>query len=120
MNTQMLSSRIKNIPLLDKVRADSRRRVASDRAFAAFRERFPACEASLFDEHFLRHAGAGVVANFLSRGRARPDDLAEAWAEQFYWRKAARRRSAVRRMVPAAAHYLQLLRAELGPRGHSS
>lgn len=69
-------------------------------------------EHQLFDEHFLRHGAAALLEGY-TEGRA-PDAaaLAEAWADQCYW-KPQTRAELVTELTPVAAQFLALLEAEL-------
>lgn len=87
--------------------------VALTKAFADFARKYPDWAKSLFDEHFLANRAASSLALCLQRDdMARPEDLAEVWADQLGQKGEARERQVVElRLV--AADFLGSLENEL-------
>lgn len=90
--------------------------VALAKAYAGFADRHPDWAYSLFDEHFLAHSAAPMLARCLERDNtAQPEDLAVAWAEQLGEQRIARQER-VAQLEPVAGEFLGLLDAELRAR----
>jgi len=70
--------------------------------------------ASLFDESFLRHEGAPILAQLLLRdGHPDPSDLAARWADSLNVRQPEQRTTYTRDLEPAAADFLDRLAHQL-------
>jgi predicted enzyme related to lactoylglutathione lyase len=90
--------------------------IALARAYAEFAREYRDWANSLFDEHFLAHRAAPTLALCLQRDdTARPEDLAEVWADQLGREGEARERQ-VAELAPVAHDFLNLLEAELRKR----
>ncbi|MDX2480186.1 MAG: ATP-binding protein [Desulfuromusa sp.] len=59
-------------------------KIALTKTYTAFSEKHPEWVGSLFDEHFITHKASPILALCVQRAsRARSEDLAKAWADQF-------------------------------------
>ena len=82
--------------------------------FEDFEKQHPDWTANLFDESFLQHEGASVLAKLLQRDRhATPSELAEKWADSLRIKEPDRRTAYMRELEPVAADFLVLLSAAL-------
>ncbi len=82
--------------------------VALTRAYTAFVQRHPDWAATLFDEHFLVHGAAPLLAQTLLRASpATPTAFAAAWADQLTLAPEGRARR-IAELTPIAADFLQL------------
>ena len=90
--------------------------VALTKAYTAFAEKHPDWAQSLFDEHFLTHSAAPILALCLQReDTAPPEDLAIAWADQM-GRRGDARQTFIAQIEPVAADFLDMLDTELRAR----
>jgi predicted enzyme related to lactoylglutathione lyase len=90
--------------------------IALARAYTDFAKKYPDWANSLFDEHFLAHRAAPTLALCLQRDdTARPEDLAEVWADQLGHEKEVREKR-VTDLGPVADDLLNFLEAELRKR----
>lgn len=90
--------------------------VALTRAYTAFVQRHPDWAATLFDEHFLVHGAAPLLAQTLLRASpATPTAFAAAWADQLTLAPEGRARR-IAELTPVAADFLQLLDREVRAR----
>ena len=82
--------------------------------FLHFAAEYPTWTACLFDEHFLTHRAAPLLACYI-RSDIRPTalELATAWHEQFGPASMTIRSQRVAQFLPAAEYFLQRLEAEL-------
>ena len=66
-----------------------------------------------FDEHFLTHQGAPLMADYYRCGQS-PDAaaLADAWSNQYGWQPATKRH-ACDRFLPVAQEFVYVLQSEL-------
>jgi hypothetical protein len=79
------------------------------RAFATFANRYPTWADSFFDRHFLAHRAGPLLAS----GTPDAATMASAWADQFHWANAARRRNSVAAILPVVSDFLDLLACEM-------
>lgn len=89
-------------------------RQAVSRAYSIFAQRYPEWAASHFDEYFLTHDAAFLLAR-IGQGvtSPRPFTLAYVWSYQMTWFKEETRQRLIAELTPVAADFLRLLEAEL-------
>ncbi|MFO7170557.1 MAG: hypothetical protein DIU80_021220 [Chloroflexota bacterium] len=91
-------------------------RKAQRRAMQRFMRMYPRWADSLFDDFFLSHAAAPVLAGYLAAQRPSATALAAAWAAQCAPdAQVAARPVSLGDAAKAAASFLELLDAELAP-----
>ena len=91
-------------------------RTARAQAFAQFAEAHPRWAESLFDEHFLSHAAAPLIARAVEpANRPSPSELAAAWFAQCAAPGASARDADLTEVAMAAAEFLRYLDAALQP-----
>jgi hypothetical protein len=89
-------------------------RMALKRAYASFAGYYPQWVASLFDEHFLRHSVASLLAGYVQTGTLpQPIELVLAWDEQLGPTTPAIRERRLAELAPVAANFLDWLAVEL-------
>ena len=90
--------------------------VALARAFPRFAHAYPQWIESLFDEHFLTHQAASLLARTLVRtNMLTPAELATAWADQMGLNE-RQRTQFIAELTPVASNFLRWLDAELRTR----
>ena len=89
-------------------------RQAVTRACTAFAQQYPEWAASHFDEYFLTHNAAPLLAR-MGQGVAapKPFTLAIVWGRQMAWFKEETRQKLITELTPIAAEFLRLLETEL-------
>ena len=91
-------------------------RAAQAQAFARFAEEHPLWATSLFDEHFLGHAAAPLVARALDpANRPTAFEFAEAWFTQCAAPGATAQDANLAEVIVAASEFLRYLDAALQP-----
>jgi hypothetical protein len=91
-------------------------RAARAQAFARFAADNPLWAESLFDEHFLSHAAAPLIARAIDpANRPTPSEFAIAWLAQCAAPGATARDANLTEVALAAAEYLRHLDAALQP-----
>jgi hypothetical protein len=89
-------------------------RTAVRDTFAHFAGQYPTWTACLFDEYFLTHRAAPLLARYIrAEVRPTPFELASAWDEQFGPAAMTIRTQRIADLMPAAEYFLQQLEAEL-------
>ena len=82
-------------------------RMALKRAYASFAGYYPQWVASLFDDHFLSHGAASLLAGYVRDGSLpQPIELALAWDEQLGPVTPAVRERRIAELTPVAADFL--------------
>lgn len=89
-------------------------RQAVSQAYTIFAQRYPEWTASYFDEYFLTHDAAFLLAR-IGQGVAspRPFALAYVWSYQMTWFTEETRQRLIAELTPVASDFLCLLEAEL-------
>lgn len=91
-------------------------RAAQQRAFQHFARRYPHWADSLFDDFFLTHAAAPLIADYLTPSqRPTAAELARAWAAQFPSPRSSTHPLDLTEVSYIAAAFLRMLDAELEP-----
>jgi hypothetical protein len=89
-------------------------RMALKRAYTSFAGYYPQWAASLFDEHFLRHGAALLLASYKQNGTLpQASELALVWDDQLGPTTAAIRERRMAELIPVAADFLDWLAVEL-------
>jgi hypothetical protein len=89
-------------------------RAALKRAYTGFAGYYPQWAASLFDEYFLDHGAASLLAGYMREGRLpQASQLALAWDGQLGPNSAAVRERRIAELTPVAADFLDWLSLEL-------
>jgi hypothetical protein len=89
-------------------------RMALKRAYASFAGYYPQWVASLFDDYFLSHAAASLLAGYVRDGSLpQPIELALVWDEQLGPTAAVVRERRIAELTPVAADFLDWLAVEL-------
>jgi hypothetical protein len=89
-------------------------RSALKRAYASFASYYPQWAASLFDDHFLDHGAASLLAGYIQDGRlSQASQLALAWDAQLGPDSATVRERRIAELTPIAADFLDWLILEL-------
>lgn len=99
----------------EKVEQSPRPRVfkaAVARAYITFAREYPEWAQYLFDDHFLTHHAAPILADCL-QGLAPSVAVARVWAEQMTWPVEESRQERIAQLTLVVAHFLELLEAEL-------
>ena len=92
---------------VEEARARIAFKTCLSRAYVTFKRNHPRWAQDLFDEHFLKNAGAPFLAQCLTRdGAPDPAEFARAYATQFGFSE-AQRTETTRRVCPAATNFLQ-------------
>lgn len=97
---------------------DRRRTIdeAVERTHSAFARAHPKVAQSLFDLHFLTHAGRPVIEKIAEGGKPDAAGLAQAWIAQWRLRAAVAERH-VAQALPAIGDFVRLLELELEQAG---
>jgi hypothetical protein len=89
-------------------------RTALRRVYGRFARQHAMWAACLFDEHFLAHGAAPLLAHYIQRASPPTSlDLATAWDEQFGPAEMPVRTRRIAELMPAAADFLNWLEADL-------
>lgn len=91
-------------------------RTAQQRAFQHFAQRYPHWADSLFDDFFLTHGAAPLIAGYLIPShRPTAAELAKAWAAQCPSPRSSPQPLDLTEATYVAAAFLRMLDAELKP-----
>lgn len=84
------------------------------RAYATLAQKYPQWAASYFDQHFLTHTAAPLLAQ-VGQGAASVQGraLADVWSKQMSWYSEGTRQKLIAELTPVATIFLVLLEAEL-------
>lgn len=89
-------------------------RMALKRAYVSFASYYPQYAASLFDEYFLNHGTASLLAGYRRDGHLpQPVELALAWESQLGPASATICKQRIAELIPVAADFLDWLAVEL-------
>ncbi len=88
-------------------------RMVLSRTYTIFADHYPQWVDCSFDEYFVRHIAAPLLARYLQQPTTppSPDELATLWADQFRTDSPAKKYIA--KITPATADFLDWLEAEL-------
>lgn len=88
--------------------------IALKRAYASFAGYYPQWVASLFDDYFLSHGAASLLAGYVRDGSLpQPIELALVWDEQLGPAASVVRERRIAELTPVAADFLDWLAVEL-------
>ncbi|MEM7128032.1 MAG: hypothetical protein AAF702_16980 [Chloroflexota bacterium] len=96
---------------IESYSARSKRRAVVKSALIAITQRYPDWVDTGFDEHFMAHEGASIMADYCQTGQL-PDAaaLVDAWSNQFFWCSETKQ-STQARFLPVAQDFVYILRS---------
>lgn len=110
---QLAQSWLGRQPWLVKQSRQRAFRRAISQAYATFSQNYPDWADYLFDEHFLTHQAAPLLARHLQGyPPPQPAELAQVWAGQLFWEEESLKQKHIAALMPAAASFLRLLESE--------